>query len=185
MGDLSIRDLVVEYSSGAEAVRPIAGLDLDVPAGCLAILLGPSGCGKTTLLSRIGGILKPTSGVIRAGNIDVTALDAHSLTVYRRNTVGIVFQAFNLVPSLTAAAENVMVPMRAAGMITAPRTNAPWNCWTGWACRSGCTTGPAICPVGSSSGSPSPAPSRWIRRRSWPTNPPRIWTSSRWRRCCG
>ncbi|MFN8225429.1 MAG: ATP-binding cassette domain-containing protein [Mycobacterium sp.] len=115
MGDLSIRDLVVEYSSGAEAVRPIAGLDLDVPAGCLAILLGPSGCGKTTLLSCIGGILKPTSGVIRAGNIDVTALDAHSLTVYRRNTVGIVFQAFNLVPSLTAA-ENVMVPMRAAGM---------------------------------------------------------------------
>lgn len=115
MGDLSIRDLVVEYSSGAEAVRPIDGLDLDVPAGCLAILLGPSGCGKTTLLSCIGGILKPTSGVIRAGNIDVTALDAHSLTVYRRNTVGIVFQAFNLVPSLTAA-ENVMVPMRAAGM---------------------------------------------------------------------
>jgi len=115
MGDLSIRDLVVEYSSGAEAVRPIDGLDLHVPAGCLAILLGPSGCGKTTLLSCIGGILKPTSGVIRAGNIDVTALDAHSLTVYRRNTVGIVFQAFNLVPSLTAA-ENVMVPMRAAGM---------------------------------------------------------------------
>ncbi len=115
MGDLSIRDLVVEYSSGAEAVRPIDGLDLDVPAGCLAILLGPSGCGKTTLLSCIGGILRPTSGVIRAGNIDVTALDAHSLTVYRRNTVGIVFQAFNLVPSLTAA-ENVMVPMRAAGM---------------------------------------------------------------------
>ncbi len=115
MGDLSIRDLVVEYSSGAEAVRPIDGLDLDVSAGSLAILLGPSGCGKTTLLSCIGGILKPTSGLIRAGNIDVTALDAHSLTVYRRNTVGIVFQAFNLVPSRTAA-ENVRVPMRAAGM---------------------------------------------------------------------
>ena len=115
MGNLGIRDLVVEYSSGGEAVRPIDGLDLDVPSGSLAILLGPSGCGKTTLLSCIGGILKPTSGVIRAGNIDVTALDAHSLTVYRRNTVGIVFQAFNLVPSLTAA-ENVMVPMRAAGM---------------------------------------------------------------------
>ena len=115
MGNLGIRDLVVEYSSGGEAVRPIDGLDLDVPSGSLAILLGPSGCGKTTLLSCIGGILKPTSGEVRVGNIDVTALDAHSLTVYRRNTVGIVFQAFNLVPSLTAA-ENVMVPMRAAGM---------------------------------------------------------------------
>lgn len=115
MGDLRIRDLVVEYSSGHETVRPVDGLDLDVAAGSLAILLGPSGCGKTTLLSCIGGILKPTAGRILAGNIDVTALNAHSLTVYRRNTVGIVFQAFNLVPSLTAA-ENVMVPMRAAGM---------------------------------------------------------------------
>jgi len=115
VGDLRIRDLVVEYSSGHETVRPVDGLDLDVAAGSLAILLGPSGCGKTTLLSCIGGILKPTAGRILAGNIDVTALNAHSLTVYRRNTVGIVFQAFNLVPSLTAA-ENVMVPMRAAGM---------------------------------------------------------------------
>jgi putative ABC transport system ATP-binding protein len=110
-----IRDLVVEYSSAGEAVRPIDHLDLELTAGSLAILLGPSGCGKTTLLSCIGGILKPTSGQILFDDIDVTALDAHSLTTYRRNTVGIAFQAFNLVPSLTAA-ENVIVPMRAAGM---------------------------------------------------------------------
>jgi len=115
MGDLKIHDLVVEYSSGGEAVRPIDHLDLELTAGSLAILLGPSGCGKTTLLSCIGGILKPTSGQITFDDIDVTALDARSLTTYRRNTVGIVFQAFNLIPSLTAA-ENVMVPMRAAGM---------------------------------------------------------------------
>ena len=109
VGDLAIRDLVVEYASAGGAVRPIDHLDLDVTAGSLAILLGPSGCGKTTLLSCIGGILKPTSGQILFDNIDATALDGHSLTVYRRNTVGIVFQAFNLVPSLTAI-ENVMVP---------------------------------------------------------------------------
>lgn len=115
MADLRIKDLVVEYSSGQETVRPIDGLNLDVAAGSLAILLGPSGCGKTTLLSCLGGILKPTKGRIEFGDIDLTTLDAQQLSEYRRNTVGIVFQAFNLVPSLTAI-ENVMVPLRAAGI---------------------------------------------------------------------
>jgi putative ABC transport system ATP-binding protein len=112
---LQIEQLVVEYSSGGYAVRPIDGLDLEVPAGNLAILLGPSGCGKTTLLSCLGGILSPTSGRIRFGDADVTSLDSRALSNYRRNTVGIVFQAFNLVASLSAV-ENVMVPLRAAGV---------------------------------------------------------------------
>jgi putative ABC transport system ATP-binding protein len=115
MADLRIKDLVVEYSSGGYAVRPIDGLSLDVGEGSLAILLGPSGCGKTTLLSCLGGILKPAEGRIEFGDIDLTKLDRRGLSEYRRNTVGIVFQAFNLVPSLTAL-ENVMVPMRAARM---------------------------------------------------------------------
>lgn len=115
MADLRIKDLVVEYSSGDYAVRPIDGLDLEVDAGSLAILLGPSGCGKTTLLSCLGGILKPAAGRIEFGDVDVTALASRELSAYRRDTVGIVFQAFNLVPSLTAL-ENVMVPMHAAGM---------------------------------------------------------------------
>ena len=113
MADLRIKDLVVEYASGEDTVRPIDGLSLDVEEGSLAILLGPSGCGKTTLLSCLGGILKPTKGRIEFGDIDLTNLDAQALSEYRRNTVGIVFQAFNLVPSLTAI-ENVMVPLRAA-----------------------------------------------------------------------
>lgn len=120
MGDLSIQNLVVEYSSGGTAVRPIDGLNLDVAAGSLAILLGPSGCGKTTLLSCLGGILRPQSGAIKFGDVDVTSLDARGLSKYRRETVGIVFQAFNLVPSLSAL-ENVMVPMHAAGI---PRRKA-------------------------------------------------------------
>ena len=120
MGDLSIQNLVVEYSSGGYAVRPIDGLDLDVAAGSLVILLGPSGCGKTTLLSCLGGILRPQGGAIKFGDVDVTALDARGLSTYRRETVGIVFQAFNLVPSLSAL-ENVMVPMHAAGI---PRKEA-------------------------------------------------------------
>ena len=115
MGKLHINDLVVEYSSGGYAVRPIDGLNLEVSAGSLALLLGPSGCGKTTLLSCLGGILRPTSGRIVLDDLDVTTLDSRELTMYRRRTVGIVFQAFNLLPSLTAF-ENVMVPMDAAGV---------------------------------------------------------------------
>jgi putative ABC transport system ATP-binding protein len=114
VGDLSIRDLVVEYSSGGNAVRPINGLNLEVPAGSVVLLLGPSGCGKTTLLSCLGAILKPTSGSITFGGVDITALPAAGLAQYRRDGVGIVFQAFNLVPSLTAV-ENVMVPLLGAG----------------------------------------------------------------------
>ena len=110
MGKLHINDLVVEYSSGGYAVRPIDGLNLEVSAGSLALLLGPSGCGKTTLLSCLGGILRPTSGSIVLDDLDVTTLDSRELTMYRRRTVGIVFQAFNLLPSLNAF-ENVMVPM--------------------------------------------------------------------------
>jgi len=115
MGDLSIQELVVEYSSGGYALRPINGLSLEVEAGSLAILLGPSGCGKTTLLSCLGGILRPKSGTIKFAGIEVTRLDGGALAQYRRDKVGIVFQAFNLVPSLTAL-ENVMIPLRAAGM---------------------------------------------------------------------
>lgn len=115
MGDLSIQNLVVEYSSGGYALRPINGLNLDVAAGSLVILLGPSGCGKTTLLSCLGGILRPKSGAIKFDGLDITALDGKDMAQYRRDKVGIVFQAFNLVPSLNAL-ENVMVPMRAAGM---------------------------------------------------------------------
>ena len=115
MSDLSIQDLVVEYYSGGYALRPINGLSLDVAAGSLVILLGPSGCGKTTLLSCLGGILRPKSGAIKFDGLDITTLERAALANYRRDKVGIVFQAFNLVPSLTAL-ENVMVPMREAGM---------------------------------------------------------------------
>ncbi|HET7074489.1 MAG TPA: ATP-binding cassette domain-containing protein [Mycobacterium sp.] len=124
MGDLSIQDLVVEYDSGGYALRPINGLNLDVTAGSLVILLGPSGCGKTTLLSCLGGILRPKSGAIKFDDVDITTLEGAALANYRRDKVGIVFQAFNLVPSLTAL-ENVMVPMREAGMSRrAARTRA-------------------------------------------------------------
>src|SRR5471032_1244029 len=108
--DLEIRDLTIEYSSGGQVVRPVNGLNLTASTGSLVLLLGPSGCGKTTLLSCLGGILAPTRGRMTFGDTDISTLSGKTLTQYRRHTVGIVFQAFNLVPSLTTL-ENVMVPL--------------------------------------------------------------------------
>jgi putative ABC transport system ATP-binding protein len=113
--DVDIDELVVEYHRGGYPVRPLDHFGMHVPAGTLALLLGPSGCGKTTLLSCLAGIQRPNSGSIRVGGDDITQHSPSQLNEYRRNRVGVVFQAFNLVPSLTAF-ENVMVPLRAAGV---------------------------------------------------------------------
>jgi putative ABC transport system ATP-binding protein len=112
---VEVRDLVVEYDSGGYKVRPIDGLTLDADPGELVVLLGPSGCGKTSLLSTIGGILRPTSGQIRVAGVDVVGLRGSELAAYRQQTVGFVFQAFNLVASLTAR-ENIAMPLLLAGV---------------------------------------------------------------------
>ena len=115
MPNIRIRDLTMEYSSGGYVVRPFNGFNLDLATGDLALLLGASGCGKTTLLSMLASILTPTSGSIHVGDLEVTNLKGADLAEYRRRTVGVVFQAFNLVPSLTAY-ENIYVAMRYAGV---------------------------------------------------------------------
>lgn len=112
--DLTVRDLTIEYSSGGYVVRPIEKLNLDLHSGELILVLGASGCGKTTLLSAFASLLTPASGTIQVGDIDVTSLRGKDRVRYRRDAVGIVFQAFNLVPSLSAH-ENVMLPLRGAG----------------------------------------------------------------------
>jgi putative ABC transport system ATP-binding protein len=114
MSAVVINDLVVEYHRGGYPIRPLDGFNASVEPGQLSVLLGPSGCGKTTLLSCLSGIQRPTSGTILVGDTSVTTLDDRTMTDYRRRTVGVVFQAFNLVPSLSAA-ENIMVPLRSAG----------------------------------------------------------------------
>jgi putative ABC transport system ATP-binding protein len=114
MAVVTIRDLSIEYSSGGYAVRPIEHLDLDVADGELVLLLGASGCGKTTLLSALAAILSPAEGSVQVDGTEVTALAGAALTEYRRRQVGIVFQAFNLVPSLSAL-ENVALPLWATG----------------------------------------------------------------------
>ncbi len=113
--DLVITDLTVEYTAGDYVVRPLDKFNLHASDGSLVILLGPSGCGKTTLLSALAGILTPTSGTITHADRTITGLTGKALTEHRRHGVGVVFQAFNLVPSLDAT-ENVMAPMTAAGV---------------------------------------------------------------------
>jgi putative ABC transport system ATP-binding protein len=120
VSNLAVRDLVVEFVHDGYAVRPLDGLSFDGKAGELVVLLGPSGCGKTTLLSCLGGILTPTAGSILLGDVEVTGLRGRELDQYRRERIGFVFQAFNLIPSLTAR-ENVAMPMILTGH---PRSEA-------------------------------------------------------------
>lgn len=114
VGPLIVDDLVVEFIHDGYAIRPLDGLSFQAHAGELVVLLGPSGCGKTTLLSCLGGILTPTSGSIHLGATDVTAMRGKQLDAYRREQIGFVFQAFNLIPSLTAR-ENIAVPLHLTG----------------------------------------------------------------------
>ena len=104
----------MEYLHDGYVVRVLDDLSFETAPGELTVLLGPSGSGKTTLLSCVGGMLTPTSGSIRLGATEVTALRGAGLDRYRRQNVGFVFQAFNLIPSLTAR-ENVAVPLVLTG----------------------------------------------------------------------
>jgi putative ABC transport system ATP-binding protein len=113
MATLVATDLTMEFSSGGYIVRPLHDFSFTAADGQLVVLLGPSGCGKTTLLSCLAGLLTPTSGSISLDGQEVTGLSGGDLSEYRRHTVGVVFQAFNLIPSLTARS-NVMVPLRLA-----------------------------------------------------------------------
>jgi putative ABC transport system ATP-binding protein len=94
------------YGSGEAAVHALRGLDLDVYAGELLVLLGPSGSGKSTLLNILGGLDRPTGGTARFRDLDLGTAPDDAITAYRRRHVGFVFQFYNLIASLTAE-ENV------------------------------------------------------------------------------
>lgn len=94
------------YGTGDAAVHALRGVDLEVPTGELVVLLGASGSGKSTLLNILGGLDRATDGSARFFDEELTALNDHQLTMYRRRHVGFVFQFYNLMPSLTAY-ENV------------------------------------------------------------------------------
>ncbi len=117
---LVVDDLTVTFDSGGYVIKPLDGLSFTAEDGELVVLLGPSGCGKTTLLSCLAGLLTPASGRVQFGSVEVNELRGPALSDYRRQTVGVVFQAFNLIASLTARG-NVVVPMRLAAV---PRARA-------------------------------------------------------------
>ena len=115
IGPLVVTDLVVEFIHDGYAIRPLDMLSFEAQPGELVVLLGPSGSGKTTLLSCLGGIMTPTSGSIRLGDTDIASMSGKQLDAYRRDQIGFVFQAFNLIASLTAR-ENIAVPLTLTGM---------------------------------------------------------------------
>lgn len=101
-----VRGLTKLYGTGEAEVRALGGVDLELYKGELVVLLGPSGSGKTTLLNNLGGLDVPSSGELLFHNLDLTSASEAELTNFRRNTVGFIFQFYNLIPSLTAR-ENV------------------------------------------------------------------------------
>ena len=101
------------YAMGGASIRAVDGVSLEVPAGEFLALLGSSGSGKSTLLNLLAGLDRPTSGTIVAAGRNLAALSPLELARYRRETVGMVFQSFNLLPRMTLE-ENVELPLRLA-----------------------------------------------------------------------
>jgi putative ABC transport system ATP-binding protein len=112
---ISVRGVTKAYDSGVVSTPVLSGIDLDVHPGQLMLLMGPSGSGKTTLLSIMGCVIRPTSGSVRVGGIEVSGLRESALPEIRLAHVGFVFQAFNLFPTLTAG-ENVALALDLKGI---------------------------------------------------------------------
>ena len=117
---VSCRDVRKTYGEGPDAVQALRGIDLEVRTGELLMLVGPSGCGKTTLISVMAGILDQDEGDCRVFDRDWSGMSSRQKSDFRGRSVGFVFQAFNLLPALTAA-ENVAVPLLIQGV---PRREA-------------------------------------------------------------
>jgi putative ABC transport system ATP-binding protein len=114
MNIVSTADLRRTYGEGETAVHALAGVTLDFPAGQYTAIMGPSGSGKSTLMHLLAGLDRPTSGTVEIEGEDLSKLDDTGLTRLRRDRLGFVFQAFNLVPVLTAL-ENITLPITLAG----------------------------------------------------------------------
>lgn len=112
---IEVEHLKKAFMSGEHQVLAVSDISFTVPEGMFAAIVGKSGSGKSTLLALLGALDRPTSGSVKVNGRDVTALSDRELTKYRRQTIGFVFQQYNLVPNLTAL-ENVMLPMEFAGV---------------------------------------------------------------------
>jgi putative ABC transport system ATP-binding protein len=111
---IDLQDIKLTLSSAAGPVNILSGISLSVEPGEAVALLGPSGSGKSSLLMVAAGLEAPTSGRVAVAGTDITRLGEDALARFRRNHVGIVFQSFHLIPTMTAL-ENVAVPLELAG----------------------------------------------------------------------
>jgi len=114
MGIIEIKKLRKVYSDTKIPVKAVNGIDLDFEEGEFTAIVGPSGCGKTTFLNMVGGLDSPTEGEITIDGINISHLKPRQLVDYRLNNIGFVFQAYNLIPVLTAI-ENVAFIMQLQG----------------------------------------------------------------------
>jgi ABC-type lipoprotein export system ATPase subunit len=112
---IRLRGVSKRYRKGREAIRALDGVDLDIAGKLMAAVVGPSGSGKSSLLHVMGAMDRPTSGDVLVAGQPLNTLSEEALTQFRRQTVGFVFQSFNLIPNLTAL-ENVMLPMEFNGV---------------------------------------------------------------------
>jgi len=117
---IRIRRLTKHYQMGGQIVRALDGVDLDIDAHTFTVVMGPSGSGKSTLLYLLGGLDRVTSGEIAVDGQRLDEMDENTLALFRRRTMGFVFQSFNLIPSMSAL-ENVSFPMQFAGATTKRR----------------------------------------------------------------
>ncbi|MGI5455537.1 ABC transporter ATP-binding protein [Streptomyces sp. CA-249302] len=111
---IELREVRREFGTGDGKVTALDGVSLAFPRATFTAVMGPSGSGKSTLLQCAAGLDRPTAGSVRLGDTELTTLTERRLTLLRRERVGFVFQAFNLLPSLTAE-QNVALPLRLAG----------------------------------------------------------------------
>jgi len=120
MSVIEIKDLKKTYNENTVPVHAVRGIDLNIEEGEFSAIIGPSGSGKTTFLNMIGGLDVPTSGSVKIDNKDISGLSNKQLINFRLNHIGFVFQAYNLIPVLTAA-ENVSFIMELKGVSKAER----------------------------------------------------------------